>query len=98
VVDGTLAGLAVGDFNGDGHPDIGVTTDFYVGNLGILLGNGDGTFRGPTYFAVGSLSGAPVVGDFAGAGTLDLAAPSSGSDTLNVLRGNGDGTFQADGD
>jgi hypothetical protein len=33
--------VAVGDFNGDGKPDLVVGTN---GGVGILLGNGDGTF------------------------------------------------------
>lgn len=34
---------AVGDFNGDGHADLAVTS-LGSSNVSILLGNGDGTF------------------------------------------------------
>ena len=35
--------IAVGDFNGDGKPDI-VTADYSDAAVGVLLGNGNGTF------------------------------------------------------
>ena len=46
-------GMAVGDFNGDGIPDVAVAN---VGsnNVSILLGTGTGSFGAATNFAVGS--------------------------------------------
>ena len=38
--------MAVGDFNGDGFHDLAMTND----GVSVLLGNGDGTFRGPPQF------------------------------------------------
>jgi VCBS repeat protein/FG-GAP repeat protein len=63
--------LAVGDFNGDGVPDLATATD---GWAALLLGNGDGTF---TVQAVAYLAGGPslAAGDFNGDGKLDLAVP-----------------------
>ena len=40
----------VGDFNGDGIPDLAVE----AGGVSILLGNGDGTFQAPVAYAAGS--------------------------------------------
>ena len=36
--------MAVGDFNGDGKPDLAVT-NYYNYSVSVLLGNGDGTFQ-----------------------------------------------------
>jgi hypothetical protein len=45
--EGTLSPVAVGDFNSDGKPDIAVANTLNH-NIGVLLGNGDGTFGPPT--------------------------------------------------
>jgi FG-GAP-like repeat/Abnormal spindle-like microcephaly-assoc'd, ASPM-SPD-2-Hydin len=85
--------LAVGDFNGDGKPDLVV--DSGAPFVGIALGNGDGTFKAPQAGFVTSLLSVDhsVVGDFNGDGKLDFAFISSSAQTLSVLPGNGDGTF-----
>ena len=38
--------VAVGDFNGDGKPDL-ATANAYDNTVSVLLGNGDGTFQTP---------------------------------------------------
>jgi hypothetical protein len=88
--------VAVGDFNGDGTPDLAVANDTFSGTVSVLLGNGDGTFQAARNFAAGSYPYSVAVGDFTGDGTLDLAvANDTFSGTVSVLLGNGDGTFQA---
>ena len=94
---GPVTGAAVGDFNGDGKPDIAVTSN-YGNSISIFLGKGDGTFQAPVPYAVGSGPAAVAVGDFNRDGKLDLAVTANtgngGIGTLSILFGNGDGTFQ----
>src|SRR3954447_17846297 len=62
--------LAVGDFNGDGRPDLVVGT---VSGLAVMLNSGHTTF-GPAV-ATGIAQPAPVaIADFNRDGKLDLAA------------------------
>jgi hypothetical protein len=85
--------VTVGDFNGDGKPDLAVA-GLYSG-VSVLLGNGDGTFQAAVNYLAGSNSRSIAVGDFNGDGKLDLAVANPGSSNVSVLLGNGDGTFQA---
>jgi FG-GAP-like repeat/FG-GAP repeat len=91
--------LAVGDFNGDGKPDLVVTN---IGSLGngaggtVLLGNGDGTFRVFGQFGTGGQEPTAVaVADFNNDGKMDLAVTCGRNAIVSILLGNGDGTFQA---
>jgi acetyl esterase/lipase len=88
---GTAPGaITVGDFNGDGNPDLAVanvTSD----SVSILLGKGDGTFRVRTY-QVGGQPTTIAVGDFNGDGIPDVITANRYA-TVSVLSGQGDGTF-----
>jgi hypothetical protein len=89
------AAVAVGDFNGDGSPDLAVANNFYQGSVNIFLGNGDGTFaRAPGIDDGHAWHNAVAVGDFRGDGIQDLAVTDSTGTTVGVFLGNGDGTFQ----
>jgi hypothetical protein len=86
------ASVAVGDFNGDGKPDLAVA-NYFGYSVSVLLGHGDGTFQTRVDYAMGNAPGAVTVGDFNGDGKADLAV-SAGPPEVSVLLGNGDGTFQ----
>ncbi|HEY3971571.1 MAG TPA: FG-GAP-like repeat-containing protein [Candidatus Sulfotelmatobacter sp.] len=86
--------VAVGDFNHDGNPDLAISSTY--NQVAVFLGNGDGTFSGPTiYNLTFYVTGSVAVGDFNHDGKLDLAVV--GGDTsgngLAFLSGNGDGSF-----
>jgi Big-like domain-containing protein/VCBS repeat protein len=85
--------VTVGDFNGDGKPDLAVANNS-SNDVSVLLGSGDGTFQEQVRYAVGPDPGFVTVGDFNGDGELDLVA-NGGSSDVSVLLGNGDGTFQS---
>ena len=100
--------IVVGDFNGDGKPDIAVLNSG-SNNVSILLGNGDGTFQPAKNFDVGGADPTSmVVADLNRDGRPDLVVaipgnipapattfPTCTQSSVNVLLGNGDGTFQA---
>ncbi|CAF4987184.1 unnamed protein product, partial [Rotaria sp. Silwood1] len=88
--------VAVGDFNKDARLDITVA-NYGSNNVGVLLGNGDGTFAALVTFSMGALSGpyAMAIGDFNHDTRWDITVANYGGNNVGVLLGNGDGTFQA---
>jgi hypothetical protein len=85
--------VAAGDFNRDGHQDL-VVADNINNDVGVLIGNGDATFRPAMHFATGTFPFSAVTADFNGDGNLDLVVTNSASNNVSILLGNGDGSFQ----
>src|SRR5262245_60461989 len=94
---GVPESVAVGDFTGDGVPDLATigTWPHYMNHaVDLLPGLGDGTFAAPinTHSPIGLYLSAA---DFNGDGNLDLLATDDTywSDSASLLLGRGDGTF-----
>jgi FG-GAP-like repeat len=73
-------GLVAADFNNDGYPDIACST-LTSGRVYVFLNRGDGTFKTPDIYPVGS--GSLAAADLYREGFLDIAT------NLGTLRGNG---------
>ena len=84
----------MGEFNGDGDPDLAVA-DAFDGIIKVLLGSTDGTFTGPTDFPAGSFPASIAVGEFNGDGDPDLAVTDQVTGEILVLRGTAGGGFTA---
>jgi hypothetical protein len=108
---GTVTPIMIADLNGDGKPDLLVVSqtdrNYGHGLLGVLLGNGDGTFKPVgTYDSGGFAAYSGVLADVNGDGKVDVVVGnctasgytdclSNEAAVVGVLLGNGDGTFQA---
>jgi hypothetical protein len=84
----------IGDFNGDGKPDIAVVNVNY-NNVSLLLGSGANEFALAKNFAVGTQPGAAAVSDFNGDGLADLVVANFGSGNVSLLLGNAINGFTA---
>ncbi|MEG4470331.1 FG-GAP-like repeat-containing protein, partial [Microcoleus sp. AT9_B5] len=82
--------LSIGDFNGDGKPDLAVANDTSSGSASILLnttapGATTPTFATQVAFPAGSYPREVSIGDFNGDGRPDLALANSNSNNVSIL-------------
>ncbi|MDX8412802.1 MAG: FG-GAP-like repeat-containing protein, partial [Mariprofundales bacterium] len=82
------AGVATGDFNGDGKLDV-ATANLTSSDVSILLGDGFGAFASPVKVAAGTPGF--NTGDFNGDGKMDLLVTDGSSSSVKLLLNNGVG-------
>jgi hypothetical protein len=85
--------LTVGDLRNDGRHDI-IAGCQALGLVGVLLSNGDGTFKAIKTYPVPIGVTDVAVGDFNGDGKPDVAVTNGGTN-VSVLTGSGSGTLKA---
>jgi hypothetical protein len=94
TVGATPRGVAVLDVDGDGDMDIVNANAGGLGNMSLLLNDGNGIFGLPTFFEGGGTNEwALAAADMNDDGLLDLVIGCQGSGTIVVQEGVGDGTF-----
>ncbi|HZN03381.1 MAG TPA: FG-GAP-like repeat-containing protein [Candidatus Polarisedimenticolia bacterium] len=84
--------VAIGDFNGDGVPDV-VTVNAASDDVSVLLGAGADGLMPERRYPAGDLPYGLTLGEFDGDGLLDLAVTNCDSRDVFVYIGRGDGRF-----
>jgi len=97
---GQALGVASGDFNRDGLPDLAVLhfDSQSAPAVGIRRGIGGGKFGALRNFSIRPNATDIKTADMNGDGRLDLVIAHSSTSVLTVLLGNGDGTFRPGAD
>ncbi|HEY5921175.1 MAG TPA: VCBS repeat-containing protein, partial [Kofleriaceae bacterium] len=82
---------AVGDFTGDGKPDLVINA---YATIQVAIGMGDGTYSPPTAVVVPNMNTALTLGDVNGDAKLDLLFGGT-AQSVSVMLNNGSGGFSA---
>lgn len=86
--------IITGHFNNDYNLDIAVA-NYGTNNIGIFLGNGNGTFSDQKRFSLGSAHPLFITtGDFNRDNRMDIVVANYGTNTISILLGYGNGYFQ----
>ncbi|HEY7532185.1 MAG TPA: VCBS repeat-containing protein [Nitrospiraceae bacterium] len=92
----TPTSVALSDLNGDGKPDLAVTNGGPMSNaVSVWIGNGDGTFRGPTDYSTGKRPLGISFADFNGDHLRDLLVINGQRDSFTTFLGKGNAIFSA---
>src|SRR5439155_18722299 len=81
-------GLAIGDFTGDGVPDVAVA-EHNNGSVSMYQGHGDATLTPDGTYATGMLPYAVAIGDVTGDGLADVVVANESSMSVSVFRNRG---------
>jgi hypothetical protein len=89
-------GVATGDFNHDGYPDIAAAY-FEDNSVRVLMGKGNGNFGTAAVYPVGKQPYWVTAGDLNNDGYDDLVTANTTDGTISILmnKGDGSGTFNA---
>jgi hypothetical protein len=82
--------LVIGDFNGDGKPDL-AADDYERGTVDVRLGTTGGGYGNSRVHQIGAKAGPLSMADFDGDGRVDLAVPMVNE--VRILKGTGTGAF-----
>ena len=81
--------VVIGDFNHDNCLDIGVA-NYGINNIGIFLGNGNGTFKDQTVFSLNNSHPMFITSaDFNGDNRTDIGVVNYGTNSIGILLGYG---------
>lgn len=89
-----IAGIRIGDVNGDGKLDVVTSFGALTRSVGTWLGNGDGTLQQPVTTVSAESTFDFALGSLRKPGTLDLIATATLCNCISVHLNSGTGKFQ----